>query len=57
MTEDLRSVPVGKELGKPPAVFASLPRLSEEEAASFAADIDAARSELGLSPDHDPWES
>ena len=47
--------PVGRELGELPGIFASLPRLSEEEAAAFAADIDAAREELARSPVYDPW--
>jgi hypothetical protein len=49
-------IPVGRRLGELPAIFASLPRLSEEEAASFAADIDAAREELAQIPVYDPWE-
>lgn len=57
MTEDLWSVPVERKLSELPAVLASLPRLSDEEAASFAADIDAARSELARSSVPDPWES
>jgi len=40
-----------------PEIFASLPRLGDEEAAAFGADIDAARKELGPTPDYDPWES
>jgi hypothetical protein len=52
-----RSMPPGRKLSDLPAIFASLPRLSEDEAASFAADIDAAREELARTPVHDPWES
>lgn len=37
----------GKRLGDLPALLASLPHLSEEEATSFAEDLDAARAELG----------
>jgi hypothetical protein len=48
---------VGRKLSELPAIFASLPRLSDEEAAAFAADIDAAREELARIPVHDPWES
>jgi hypothetical protein len=51
-----RPLPVGRKLSELPAIFASLPRLSEEEAASFATDIDAAREELARSRDYDPWE-
>jgi hypothetical protein len=51
-----RPLPVGRKLSDLPGIFASLPRLSEEEAASFAADVDAAREELAHF-DYDPWES
>jgi antitoxin (DNA-binding transcriptional repressor) of toxin-antitoxin stability system len=54
---ELRPVPMGRKLGDLPGIFASLPRLSDEEAASFGADIDAAREELARVPIHDPWES
>jgi antitoxin (DNA-binding transcriptional repressor) of toxin-antitoxin stability system len=54
---ELRPVPVGRKLGELPGIFASLPRLSEEEARSFAADVDAAREELARIPEHDPWAS
>jgi hypothetical protein len=52
-----RSIPPGRKLSDLPAIFASLPRLGDEEAAAFGADIDAARKELGHTPDYDPWES
>ena len=54
---ELRPVPQGRKLSELPAILASLPRLGEDEAASFAADIDAARAELAEAPDYDPWES
>jgi hypothetical protein len=57
LTEDLRSARVERKLSELPALVASLLRLSDEEAASFADDIEAARSELGRLPDRDPWES
>jgi prevent-host-death family protein len=38
-----------------PELFASLPRLSDEEAEAFAADIAAARAELNAEPLSDPW--
>ena len=50
-------LPVGRKLGELPAIFASLPRLSDEEAASLGADIDAAREELARRPVYDPWSS
>jgi hypothetical protein len=40
-----------------PAFFASLPRLSPEEAESFGADIERARAELESIGIRDPWES
>jgi hypothetical protein len=52
-----KPVPVGRKLSELPAIFASLPRLSDEEAASLGADIDAAREELARIPVHDPWSS
>jgi len=52
-----RPIPPGRKLGDLPEIFASLPRLGDEEAAAFGADIDAARKELGPTPDYDPWES
>jgi hypothetical protein len=40
-----------------PAFFASIPRLSPEEAESFDADIERARAEMESIAIHDPWES
>ena len=54
---ELRPVPAGRKLSELPAILASLPRLGEEDAAAFGADIDAAREELAQAPDRDPWES
>ena len=54
---ELRPVPSGRKLSELPVIFASLPRLSDDEATAFAADVDAARGELSRTPDHDPWES
>jgi antitoxin (DNA-binding transcriptional repressor) of toxin-antitoxin stability system len=54
---ELRPVPSGSHLGQLPELLASLPRLSEEEAAGFAADLDLARAELAELPERDPWGS
>ena len=40
-----------------PAVLASLPHLSREEADAFAADLEEIRWEVGREPERDPWES
>lgn len=52
---ELRPLPRVRRLRELPELLASLPRLSEEEAASFAADLDAARAEIAGAP-QDPWE-
>jgi len=49
--------PAGRKLSDLPEILASLPRLGEEAAASFNADIDAAREELAQTPVDDPWAS
>jgi hypothetical protein len=43
--------PPGRKLSQLPKILASLPHLSDEEAASFGADIDAAREELAQTSD------
>lgn len=53
----LSPVPTGVKVRDLPDFFASLPRLTPEEAESFAADIERARSELAAIPVRDPWES
>jgi antitoxin (DNA-binding transcriptional repressor) of toxin-antitoxin stability system len=53
----LSPVPAGRRLGDLPSLLASLPRLSSEEAASFARDLEEARTELDRAPERDPWES
>ena len=40
-----------------PGLFASLPRLSPDEAARFADDLNAARVEAAAEEARDPWES
>jgi hypothetical protein len=52
---ELRPLPTGKRLGDLPGFLASLPRL--DDAAEFAADLDAAREELPRGELVDPWQS
>jgi len=54
---ELGPVPAGRRLGDLPDLLASLPRLSEPEAAALGKDIAAARSEMAHAPVRDPWES
>jgi antitoxin (DNA-binding transcriptional repressor) of toxin-antitoxin stability system len=54
---ELSPVPSGTRLRELPALLASLPRLSEEEADAFLEDLARARAELGAAPDRDPWDS
>jgi antitoxin (DNA-binding transcriptional repressor) of toxin-antitoxin stability system len=54
---ELRPVPTGRRLGELPAILDSLPRLSAEDAAAFAADIEEAREELNRHEPRTPWES
>ncbi len=54
---ELRPVPAGRSLRELPAMLASLPRLSADEASAFGEDIAAARRELGEQPLRDPWAS
>ncbi len=52
---ELRPLPTGARLSELPALLASLPRLTEAEAGDLAADLDAARDELGEA--RDAWQS
>jgi antitoxin (DNA-binding transcriptional repressor) of toxin-antitoxin stability system len=54
---ELGPVPAGRSLRELPDLLASLPRLSDAEAADFEHDLEAARAELVQSPLRDPWES
>jgi hypothetical protein len=54
---ELRPVPAGKRLDELPVLLASLPRLSLEDAASFATDLDEARAALSREPLRDVWVS
>ena len=52
---ELRPLPTGTRLSELPGLLASLPRLTEAEAGDLAADLDAARDELGEA--RDAWQS
>jgi len=52
---ELRPLPTGARLSELPGLLASLPRLTEAEAHDLAADLDAARDELGEA--RDAWRS
>lgn len=54
---ELRPVPAGKRLEDLSALLASLPHLSPEDVASFATDLDEARSALSHEPLRDVWAS
>ena len=52
---ELRPLPTGTRLSELPGLLASLPRLTGAEADDLAADLDAARDELGAA--RDAWQS
>ena len=52
---ELRPLPTGARLSELPGLLASLPRLTEAEAGELAAELDAARDELGAV--RDAWQS
>ncbi|HOT24419.1 MAG TPA: hypothetical protein PLB30_07030 [Thermoleophilia bacterium] len=54
---ELRPLPVGVRVSELPTLIASLPRLSEAEAAAFAADLAAADEELASAELRDAWPS
>ena len=54
---ELRPVTPGRRLRDLPELLASLPHLSPEDLASFEADLEEARNELGQIPIQTPWES
>ena len=54
---ELRPVPAGTRLGDLPTLLASLPRLGEDDADAFAADLETARSGLAGAEATDPWAS
>ena len=54
---ELRPLPAGNRLAELPALLASLPHLTPDEAAQFADDINAVREELARVEGRDPWQS
>jgi antitoxin (DNA-binding transcriptional repressor) of toxin-antitoxin stability system len=54
---ELRPVPSGRRLGDLPKILASLPRLSEREAESFAEDVNRSRETRQRETLRDPWAS
>lgn len=52
---ELRPLPAGARLSELPGLLASLPRLTEAEVGDLAADLEAARGELGEA--RDVWQS
>ena len=54
---ELRPLPMGKRLAELPALLASLPHLSPDEATQFADDLNAARTEFGDVEVRDPSRS
>lgn len=54
---EVHPAPAGRTLGELPEMLRNLPHLSSADAASFAADVDAARAELNKMSVEDRWES
>ena len=54
---ELRPLPSGRCLGDLPSILRSLPHLAEADAATFAEDVDAARSAVAGEKLRDPWAS
>lgn len=54
---EIRPLPQGRKLYELPAILASAPHLTPEEAEAFGRDIDEAREELNKIGLRDPWES
>lgn len=54
---ELRPLPQGKLLSELPALLASLPRLSSEEAEGLADDMASAQEELAAAEVRDAWQS
>ncbi len=54
---ELAPVVSGRRLGDLPYLLASLPRLSDADAASFTKDVKGARAKLPAGSLRDPWES
>ena len=54
---ELRPLPAGKRLVELPALLASLPHLSPDEATRLGDDLTAARQALARAEIQDPWRS
>jgi antitoxin (DNA-binding transcriptional repressor) of toxin-antitoxin stability system len=54
---ELSPVPTGTCLGDLPDLLGGLPSLGREHAEEWAAELEAARQEVGEPPSRDPWES
>ena len=54
---ELRPLPIGRRLGDLPSILRSVPHLSKADAAAFASDVDAARTDLAAGEMRDPWAS
>ena len=54
---ELHPIPSGRRLGDLPDILSSLPKLSDKEAAAFAADLDASRKATSKDGLRDPWAS
>jgi antitoxin (DNA-binding transcriptional repressor) of toxin-antitoxin stability system len=54
---ELRPVPSGRRVSDLPEILDALPRLSDDDATAFAADIDDARAEIDRIEPPTPWES
>jgi antitoxin (DNA-binding transcriptional repressor) of toxin-antitoxin stability system len=54
---ELRPLPAGRRLSDLPDLLASVPHLTEADAADFAADLTSARDELARTEVGDAWES
>jgi antitoxin (DNA-binding transcriptional repressor) of toxin-antitoxin stability system len=52
---ELRPLPHGRRLGDLPSILRSVPHLSRADAASFASDVDTARTDLDATMPRDPW--
>ncbi len=54
---ELRPLPHGRRLGDLPSILRAVPHLSRTDAAAFAKDVDAARTDLAAGDLRNPWVS
>lgn len=54
---ELRPLPHGRRLGDLPSILRTVPHLPESDVASFASDVDTARTHLDTATQKDPWAS